>query len=144
MFLPWILSTTIMQDYQFKYILRSFCIFYAESVLFSAPILHMIEWRSSRKEFLFVQLFFKSDNISPTTFRGHAWNCGAYRATLPFLLDFFVYIHMTNASLLSGKTELCERHRRNIFSQELHGSRVLKIWWFTRWFDTLWYQDNVC
>ena len=35
--LLWILSTTIIQDYQFKYILHSLCMFYPESFLFSAP-----------------------------------------------------------------------------------------------------------
>ena len=103
--LLWILSTTIMQDYQFKYISHSSCIFYPEPFLFSAPTVHIIEWKSSCKEFLFVQLFFKSDNISLTTFRGNTWvnditkNCGAYR-------EISLYSHMTNGSLLSGKTEL--------------------------------------
>ena len=35
--LLWILSTTIIQDYQFKYILHCLCMFYPESFLFSAP-----------------------------------------------------------------------------------------------------------
>ena len=84
---------------------HSFCIFYPEPFLFSAPTLYIIEWKSSCKEFLFVQLFFKSDNISLTTFRGNTWvnditkNCGAYR-------EISLYSHMTNGSLLSGKTEL--------------------------------------
>ena len=101
---------------------HSFCIFYPEPFLFSAPTLYIIEWKSSCKEFLFVQLFFKSDNISLTTFREHAWvngitkNCGAYREISPLIPKLFVYSHMTNGSLLSGKTELGkgieERHFR--------------------------------
>ena len=131
--LLWILSTTIMQAYQFKYISHSLSIFNPEPSLFSAPTLHVIEW-SSCKEFFFVHLFFKSDNISPTTFRGHASvnyivkNCSTYREILPLLPELFVYSHMTNGSLLSGKTELRERHRRNLVSQETNGPRVLKIW----------------
>ena len=51
--LLWILSTTIMQDYQFKYISHSLSIFNPEPFLFSAPTLHVIEWRSCKEFFLF-------------------------------------------------------------------------------------------
>ena len=54
-----------MQGYQFKYISRCLCIFYPEPFLFSTPTLHKIEWKGTCKEFLFVKLFFKSDDISP-------------------------------------------------------------------------------
>ena len=108
--LLWILSANVMQDYQFKYISHCLCIFYPEPFLFSAPTLHITEWKGSCKEFLFVRLFFKSNNISRATFRG-AWvngitkNCGAYREILPFVPELFVYPHMSNGSLLSGKTK---------------------------------------
>ena len=100
-----------MQGYQFKYISRCLCIFYPEPFLFSAPTLHIIECKGSYKEFLFVQLFFKSDHISHATFRGGAWvnditkNCGAYCEIPPFVPELFVYSHMSNGSVLSGKTK---------------------------------------
>ena len=102
--LPWILS---IQDYQFKYISHCLCIFYPEPFLFSAPTLHIIEWKDCWKEFLFVQLFFKSDDISRVTFRGNdiTKNCRAYRETPPFVPELFIYSHMNNGSLLSGKTK---------------------------------------
>ena len=67
--LLWILSANLMQDCQFKYVLYCLCFFYPESFLFSAPTLHIKEWKGSCKEFLFVRLFFKSDNISRATSR---------------------------------------------------------------------------
>ena len=53
-----------MLDYQFKYIAHYLCIFYPEPFLFSAPTMQIVKWKGSCKEFLFVQLFFKFDNIS--------------------------------------------------------------------------------
>ena len=105
--LPWILSANVMQDYQFKYVSHCLCIFYPESFLFPAPTLHIIEWKGSCKEFLFVQLFFKSDDISRVTFRGNdiTKNRRAYREIPPFVPELFVYSHMSNGSLLSGKTK---------------------------------------
>ena len=73
------------------------------------PTLHIIESNCSCKEFLFVKLLFKSDNISPTTVRGGTWvnditkYCCTYREILSLLLELFVYSHMSNYSLLSGK-----------------------------------------
>ena len=95
-----------MQDYQFKYVSHCLCIFYPESFLFPAPTLHIIEWKGSCKEFLFVQLFFKSDDISRVTFRGNdiTKNRRAYREIPPFVPELFVYSHMSNGSL-SGKTK---------------------------------------
>ena len=89
--------------------------FYPEPFLFSAPTLHIIEWKSSSKEFLFVQLFFKPDNVSRTTFRGDAWvnditkNFCAYREISPLLPELFVFSHMSNSSILSGKTKSSEK-----------------------------------
>ena len=109
--LLWILSANVMQDYQFKYISHCLCISYPEPFLFPAPTLHIIEWKGSCKEFLFVHLFFISDNISRATFRGGAWvydvtkNCGAYRQIPPFVPELFVYSRMSNGSLLSGKSK---------------------------------------
>ena len=63
------------------------------------------------QQFLFVQLFFKSDNISRATFRGGAWvnditkNWDAYREIPPFAQELYVYYYMSNGSLLSGKTK---------------------------------------
>ena len=108
--LLWILSANLIQDYQFKYTSHCLCFFYPELFLFSEPTLHIKEWKGSCKEFLFVRLFFKSDNISHATFRG-AWvnditkNCAAYREIPPFVPELFVYSHMSNGSLLSGKTK---------------------------------------
>ena len=49
-----ITSAIIMQDYQFKYISHSLCIFYPETFHISAPTLHIIEWKGScRSLFLF-------------------------------------------------------------------------------------------
>ena len=113
--LLWTLSMTIIQDYQFKYISHCLCMFYPEPFLFSAPTLHIIEWKSSSKEFLFVQLFFKPDNISRTTFRGDAWvnditkNFCAYREISPLFTELFVFSYMSNISLLSGKTKSYEK-----------------------------------
>ena len=82
-----------------------------ETFLFAAPTLHILERKGYCKEFLFVQLFFKSDNALRTTFRVGAWvndiikNCGAYREIPPFVPELFVYSHMSNGSLLSGKTK---------------------------------------
>ena len=39
-------------DYQFKYISHCLCVFYPEPFNFSAPTLHIIEWKGSCKEFL--------------------------------------------------------------------------------------------
>ena len=117
----WTLSTTIIQDYQFKYISHCLCMFYPEPFLFSVPTLHIIEWESSSKEFLFVQLFFKPDNISRTTFRGDAWvnditiNFRAYREISPLLAELFVFSHMSNSSLLSGKTKSSEKGIEEIY-----------------------------
>ena len=75
-----------------------------------APTLHIIEWKGSCKDLLFVHLFFKSDNFSQVIFRGGVWvneitrNCGAYHEIPPFVPELFVYSHMSNDSLLSGKT----------------------------------------
>ena len=83
---------------------------WAFSILLYAPTLHIIEWKGFCKEFLFIQLFFKFDNILCTAFRGGAWvneitkNCGAYRKIPPFVPELFVYSHMSNGSL-SGKTK---------------------------------------
>ena len=113
--LLWTLSMTIIQDYQFKYISHCLCMFYPEPFLLSAPTLHIIEWKSSSKEFLFVQLFFKPDNVSRTTFRGDAWvndstkNFCAYREISPLFTELFVFSHMSNNSLLSGKTKSYEK-----------------------------------
>ena len=109
--LLWIFSAIIMQDYQFKYISHCLCIFYPEPFNFSAPTLHIIEWKGPCKEFLFVQLFFKSVNIPQATFRGGDWvnditkNCGAYREIPPLLPDLFLYSHIINGSPLLGKTK---------------------------------------
>ena len=56
-------------------------------------------------------MFFKSNNISRATFREGAWvkditkNCGPYREIPPFAPELFFYSHMSNGSLLSGKTK---------------------------------------
>ena len=99
-----------MQEYQFKYISQCLCIFYLYFT-YSAPTLHIIDPNGSCKEFLFVQLLFKSDNISRATVRGGTWVnditkcCGAYHEILSLLLELFVNSHMSNDSLLSGKTK---------------------------------------
>ena len=109
--LLWILSANLIQEYQFKYISHCLCIFYPEVFLFCASSLHIIVWKGFCKEFLFVQLFFKSDNISRATFRGGAWvndlikNCGDSREIPPFVPELFIYSHMSNGSLLSGKAK---------------------------------------
>ena len=100
-----------MQDYEFKYISHCLCIFYPKPFPFSALTLHIKAWKGSCQEFLFVQLFFKSDDISRATFRGSAWvnditkNCGPYCKIPPFVPELSVYSHMSNGSLLSGKTK---------------------------------------
>ena len=132
-----------MQDYQWKYISHCLCIFYPEPFHYSAPTLHIIESNGSCKEFLFVQLFFKSDNISPATVRGGTWvnditkYCAAYREILSLLLELSVYSYMSNDSPLSGKTKFWERDWRNIFLPKSHVPTVLKNWWFARWFEIL-------
>ena len=121
-----------MQDYQFKYISHGLCIFYPEPFHFSAPTLHIIEWKGSCKEFLFVQLFFKSDNISRATFRGGAWvnvitkNCDAYREMPPFVPELFVYSQMSNGSLLSGKTKSSGKGTEEIY---FRGNRMERQFW---------------
>ena len=135
--LPWILSANVMQDYQFKYVSHCLCIFYPESFLFPAPTLHIIEWKGSCKEFLFVQLFFKSDNISRATFRGGAWvndvtkNWGAYREIPPFVQELYVYYYMSNGSLLSGKTKSSGKS-----IEEIYFRRNRMDWQFWRFDDS--------
>ena len=98
----WILSATIMQDQQFPSVSQCLCVSYPEPFLFSAPTLQIKEWKGSWKEFLFLHLLFKSDNISCATFRGGACvnditkNCGVYCEIPPLLLELFVFSHMTN------------------------------------------------
>ena len=123
----WILSANVMQDYQFKYILHCLYTFYLQPFLFFfAPGLHIIEWKGSCKEFLFcsaVSFLFKSDNISRATFRGGAWvnditkNSGDYREVTHFVRELFVYSHISNGSLLSGKTKSS-------------GKSIEEIWYF--------------
>ena len=147
--LLWILSANVMQDYQFKYISHCLCISYPEPFLFPAPTLHIREWKGSCKECLLVQLFFKSDNISRATFRGGAWvkditkNWGAYREIPPFFVPkLFGYSHMSNGSLLSGKTK---NSGKGI--EEIYFCRNRMDWQFWRFDDSrvdLRYQDNVC
>ena len=144
--LLWILLANLMQDYQFKYISHCSCIFYPVSFLFFAPTMHIKEWKSSCK-FFFIQLFFKSNNISRATFRGGAWvnditkNCGAYREIPPFVSELFDYSHMSKESLLSGRV-LGRALKKYIFIGTAWPT-ILKIWWFTCWFEILRYQDNV-
>ena len=69
----WIFSAITKQGDQFKYILHCLCIFYPKFFHFPALTLHIAEWKGSCKEFLFVNLIFKSDNIPQATFRGGAW-----------------------------------------------------------------------
>ena len=143
------LSANVMQDYQFKYISHCLCIFYPEPFLFSAPTLHITEWKGSCKEFLFVRLFFKSNNISRATFRG-AWvngitkNCGAYREILPFVPEFFVYPHMNNGSLLSGKTKTSGKGIEETYYVRTAWTENSKDLIIHVWFEILRYQDNVC
>ena len=100
-----------MQDYQFNYISHCLSIFYPEPFHYSAPTLRIIESNGSYKEFLFIQLLFKSDNISLAIVRGCTWAnditkyCGAYCEILSLLLELSVYSHRSNDSLLSGKTK---------------------------------------
>ena len=127
----WILSANVMQDYQFKYILHCLYTFYLQPLLFFlffAPGLQIIEWKGSCKELLFcsaVSFLFKSDNISRATFRGGAWvndiikNCGDSREIPPFVPELFIYSHMSNGSLLSGKTRSS-------------GKSIEEIWYFPR------------
>ena len=145
------LSTAIMQDYQFKHISHCFCIFYPEPFLFSAPTLHMIEWKSSCKEFFLLQLLFKSDNISHTIFRGDAWvnditeNSGVYCKISPLLPEIFACSHMRNSSLLSGKTKSSGKDIEEMYFRRKRIDRELWwFWWFTRWFEIPRYQNNVC
>ena len=89
--------------------------------LFSALTVHIIEWKSSSKELLFVQLFFKPDNISRTTFRGDTWvndstkNFCSYREISPLLPELFVFSHLSNSSILSGKTRSYEKGIEEIY-----------------------------
>ena len=114
-----------MQDYKFKYISHCLCIFYPNPFNFSAPTLHIIEWKGPCKEFLFVQLFFKSDNIPQATLRGSDWvnnvtkNCGIYREIVTLLPELFLYSHIINDSLLSGKTKSS-------------GKGIEEIWYFRK------------
>ena len=130
--LLWTLSTTIIQDYQFKHISHCLCMFYPEPFLFSAPTLHIVEGKSSSKEFLFVQLIFKPDKNSRTTFRGDAWvnditkNFCAYREISPLLPELFVFSHMSNTSLLSGKTKSSEKGIEEIY---FHRKRIDREFW---------------
>ena len=132
-----------MENYEFKYISHCLCIFYPKPSNFSAPTLHIKEWKDSCKEFLFVQLFFKFDNIPQATFRGDDWvneitkNCGAYREIPLLLIELFLYSHIINCSLLSGKTKSSGKGIERIYFRK-------KIWWLTGWFEIQRYQDNVC
>ena len=97
----WMFSAIIMEDQQFKYTSHCLCIFYPEPFHFFAPTLHIIEWKGSWKEFVFIQLFFKSENISRAKSRGGAGvnditkNCGAFREILPLLPELFVNCDIT-------------------------------------------------
>ena len=114
-----------MQDSQFKYTSHCLCIFYSKPFNFSAPTLNIIERKGSYKEFLFVQLFFKSDNIPQATFRGGDWvnnvtkNCCAYREIPSLLSELFLYSHIINGSLLSRKTKSSEKG-------------IVEIWYFPK------------
>ena len=117
--LLWVLSTTIIQDYQFKYILHCLCMFYPEFFLFSAP-------KALPRSFFLFNCFlnlrtFRAPHLEETLeLLTLPKTAGAYRKISPLLPQLFVYSHMSN----SGS----ERHWRNIFSQEPHGPRFLKIW----------------
>ena len=117
-----------MQDYQFKYISHCLSTFYPEPFHLFAPALHIIEWKCSCKELLLcsaVSFLFKSDNISRATCRGGAWvnditkNCDDYPEIPPFVPELFVYSHMSNGSLLSGKAKTS-------------GKSIEEIWYFPR------------
>ena len=110
-----------MQDYQFKHISHCLCIFDPEPFLFFALALDIIEWKGSCKEIFFVQLFLFCLNL--ITFRGGAWvnditkNPGDYREVTHFVRELFVYSHISNGSLLSGKTKSS-------------GKSIEEIWYF--------------
>ena len=129
--LLWIFSAIIMQDYQFKYISHCLCIFYPKPFNFSAPTLHIIEWKGSCKKFLFVQLFLKSGNIPLATFRGSDWvnditkNCGVYREIPPLLPELFLYSYIINDNLLLGKTKRSVKNNGEIYFRKSRMDRQL-------------------